>query len=176
MRRIVDSLMSIKIKIILIITTIVFLSSLNFSYGSVLLQNKQSPGKVIFITGSCSSGKTYMAKILTKKLDARFFAFDETVMPVVLKEFIKKHYGRLFGFFINKFITRNFSTASNLVSEKKKYKMQIKFYNDLRQGLADQPTRKMYRQAKKFALQGQNVVVESPLYLWSGVDFLNCLK
>ena len=39
-----------------------------------------------------------------------------------------------------------------------------------------EPTLKMYREVKNIALQGQDVVVESPLHLWDGVDFLSCLS
>ena len=169
------SLKFLRIRTILIIATFVFLGLVNSSCGSVLVQNTLPPGRIIFITGSCSAGKTSMARIIAQKLNAKSFAFDEYVMPIVFKKFIKKHYGKFLGFFINKLIARNFSTAVNLVSEKRKYKFQIKFYNDLRQGLADQPTKRMYREVKKVALQGQNVVVESSLYLGNGVNFLNSL-
>jgi deoxyadenosine/deoxycytidine kinase len=132
-----------------------------------------SPGKIIFITGSCSSGKSSMAKIIAQRLNARSFAFDEYVMPIVLKKFIRKHYGGLAAFFVNKFLMRNFFTTVSFLSEKKRYALQLKFYNDLKQGLAVEPTSRMYRHAKMVAMQGQNVVIESPLHIWDGVD---CLK
>lgn len=33
----------------------------------------------------------------------------------------------------------------------------------------------MYREVKKIAQQGRNVVVEAPLYLWEGIDLIQCL-
>jgi len=134
-----------------------------------------SPGRIIFISGSCSSGKSSMANIIAQKLHAKSFAFDEYVMPLILKKFITKHYGKFLAFFINGFVNRNFFTSIGLLSEKRKYKLQLKFFSDLQQGLGHEPTLKMYREVKNVALQGKNVVVESPLYLWGGVDFLSCL-
>lgn len=78
-------------------------------------------------------------------------------------------------FFINGLVMRNFFTSIDFLSEKKKHEMQIKFYNDLKQGLALEPTERMYREVKELALQGRNVVVESPLHLWEGVDLVSCL-
>jgi dephospho-CoA kinase len=135
-----------------------------------------SQGKIIFITGSCSSGKSSIAKIIAQKMDAKVFAFDEYVMPIVLKKFIANHYGKFLAFFISGLVMRNFFTTINLLGEKRKYAFQLKFYNDLQHGLATDPTSKMYREVKKTALQGKNVVVESPLYLWGGIDFISCLK
>jgi deoxyadenosine/deoxycytidine kinase len=134
-----------------------------------------TPGKVIFITGSCSSGKSSMARILSQKLDAQMFAFDEYVMPLILKKFITKHYGKFLAFFISGLVMRNFFTTINFLSEKRKYAFQKMFLDDLQNGLAVEPTSKMYREVKKTALQGKNVVVESPLYLWGGVNFLSSL-
>ena len=114
-----------------------------------------------------------MAKIIAQKLNAKLYAFDEYVMPIVLKRFIKKHYGSFVAFFVNKFVMRNFFSTVSFLSDKKKYELQVKFYNDLRQGLAVEPTSKMYKEVKSVAMKGQNVVVESPLHLWDGVD---CLK
>jgi chloramphenicol 3-O-phosphotransferase len=133
------------------------------------------PGRIIFVTGSCSAGKSSMANVIAQKLDAKSFAFDEYVMPEILKKFITKHYGKFVAFFVSGFVMRNFFTAIDFLSEKKKYAFQLKFYNDLREGMAIEPTRKMYREAKRVALTGRNVVIESPLYLWNGVDFLQCL-
>jgi chloramphenicol 3-O-phosphotransferase len=133
-------------------------------------------GRIIFVDGSCSSGKSSMAKIIAEKLHAKSFNFDEYVMPLILKKFITKHYGKFLAFFISGFVMRNFFKMINLLSEKKKYQFQKKFYNDLRDGLAIEPTLKMYRAVKKVALQGRDVVVESPIFLWDGVDFLDCLK
>jgi hypothetical protein len=116
-----------------------------------------------------------MARILAQKLNAKSYAFDEYVMPIVLKKFVTKHYGRFLAFFINGWIARNFFKFVTLLSDKTKYKMQVKFYNDLKGGMAIEPTSKMYREVKKVALQGHNVVVESPLFLWDGVDCLQSL-
>jgi chloramphenicol 3-O-phosphotransferase len=133
-------------------------------------------GRIIFVTGSCSSGKSSMAKVIAEKLHAKSFNFDEYVMPLILKKFITKHYGKFLAFFISGLVMRNFFKMVNLLSEKRKYEFQKKFYNDLKQGLAIEPTLKMYRAVKKVAQQGRDVVVESPIYLWDGVDFLDCLK
>jgi chloramphenicol 3-O-phosphotransferase len=133
-------------------------------------------GRIIFVTGSCSAGKSATSKVIAEKLHAKSFNFDEYVMPLVLKKFIIKHYGKFLAFFISGMVIRNFFKAINLLSEKKKYEFQKKFYDDLRGGLAVEPTLKMYREVKKLALQGHDVVVESPIYLWDGVDFLECLK
>ena len=99
-----------------------------------------SPGRIIFVTGSCSSGKSSMAKIIAQKLNAKLYAFDEYVMPIVLKRFIKKHYGSFVAFFVNKFVMRNFFSTVSFLSDKKKYELQVKFYNDLRQGHAVEPS------------------------------------
>jgi deoxyadenosine/deoxycytidine kinase len=147
----------------------------NDAYGDSALVNAV-PGKIIFVSGSCSSGKSSMAKILAEKLDAKSFAFDEYVMPLILKKFVTKHYGKFVAFFVSKFFMRNFFTSVDFLSEKQKYKFQMKFYNDLKQGMAIEPTKRMYREVKRFALQGKNVVVESPLFLWGGVDLLDCLN
>lgn len=77
-------------------------------------------GRIIFVTGSCSSGKSSMAKIIAQKLNAKFFNFDEYVIPLVLKKFITKHYGKFLSFFIGGFVMRNFFTAVNILSEKRK--------------------------------------------------------
>ena len=134
-----------------------------------------TPGKVIFLTGSCSAGKSSMARILAKKLNAKSFAFDEYVMPKVLKKFVTKHYGRFVAFFINGWVARNFFKTVTFLSEKKKHELQVQFYNDLKGGIAIEPTSRMYREVKKLAMQGHNVVVESPLFLWDGVDCLQSL-
>jgi chloramphenicol 3-O-phosphotransferase len=133
------------------------------------------PGKIIFISGSCSSGKSSLAKIVAQKLDAQMFAFDDYVMPLILKKFITKHYGKIMAFFISGLVMRNFFTTINFLSEKRKYAFQLKFYNDLQHGLAEEPTSQMYREVRKTAQQGKNVVVEAPLYLWGGVDLLSSL-
>lgn len=155
---------------------LLFSGELSVAQKAVQKQNSLPTGKIIFITGSCSSGKSSMANIIAQKLHAKSFAFDEYVMPLILKKFITKHYGKFLAFFINGFVSRNFFTSIGLLSEKRKYKMQLKFFSDLQQGLGYEPTVKMYREVKKAALQGHNVVVESPLYLWGGVDFLRCLS
>lgn len=139
-------------------------------------ENTISQGRVIFVTGSCSSGKSSMAKNIAQTLNAKSFTFDEYAMPLILKKFIQKHYGNFLAFFINGFVMRNFFTTVNFLSEKKKYELQKKFYNDLKSGMAIQPTLKMFREVKHLALQGENVVVEAPLYLWGGVDLLSCLS
>ena len=133
-------------------------------------------GHIIFINGSCSSGKSSISKILAQKLKAQYFAFDELVMPKILQKFIVKHYGPVLGFVINKFITPNFFSKVDFLSEKKKYQFQLKFLKDLEMGLADEPTRAMYRDVKKAAAEGKNVVVESPLFLFGGIELLNCLS
>jgi len=133
-------------------------------------------GRIIFVTGSCSAGKSSMAREIAQKLHAKSFNFDEYVMPLILKKFVEKHYGKFLAFFVSGLVMRNFFTAVNFLSEKSKYKFQIKFYNDLKEGMAIEPTLKMYRAVKRVALQGQDVVVESPLHLWDGVDFLSCLN
>jgi deoxyadenosine/deoxycytidine kinase len=137
---------------------------------------KEKQGKIIFVTGSCSAGKSSMAKEIAQKLNAKSFAFDEYVMPLILKKFVTKHYGKFLAFFVSGLVMRNFFTAMNFLSEKSKYKFQKKFYNDLKHGMAIEPTLKMYREVKNVALSGKNVVVESPLHLWDGVDFLSCLS
>jgi len=159
------------------LTCFFILTSLVFSVEALSSFYPTTPtqGKIIFVTGSCSSGKSSMAKIVAQKLNAKIFAFDEYVMPIVLKKFVKKHYGSFLAFFINGLVMRNFFTAVNLLSEKRKYALQKDFYEDLKQGLAIEPTSRMYREVKKVALQGQNVVVESPLYLWEGADCLSSL-
>ncbi len=138
-----------------------------------LSQEKQ--GRIIFVTGSCSSGKSSMAKVIAQKLNAKSFNFDEYVMPLVLKKFVEKHYGKFLAFFVSGLVMRNFFKFIDFLSEKSKYKFQKKFYDDLRQGIAIEPTSKMYREAKRIALQGQDVVLESPLHLWEGVDCLSSL-
>lgn len=132
-------------------------------------------GRVILVSGSCSSGKSSMAKVLAKKLDAKSIAFDEYVMPKVLKKFVRKHYGSFLAFFVNGFVMRNFFSTINFLSDKKKYELQKKFYADLKEGIAVEPTSKMYMEVKKYALRGRNVVVEAPLYLCEGVNCLSSL-
>jgi deoxyadenosine/deoxycytidine kinase len=132
-------------------------------------------GKIIFVTGSCSSGKSSMVKILAQKLNAKIFTFDEYVMPRVLKKFITKHYGRFLAFFISGLVMRNFFTTINFLSDKRKYAFQKMFLDDLGHGLADEPTSRMYREAKKVAFQGNNVIIESPIYLWGNINFLSSL-
>ncbi|MBD3232079.1 hypothetical protein GF322_05495 [Candidatus Dependentiae bacterium] len=132
-------------------------------------------GKIVFVTGSCSSGKSSLVDCLSKKINAKVFKFDDYVMPMIIKKFVEKHYGKLAVFFVNNFMMRNFFTTINFLSEKRKYELQKKFYADLQQGLADEPTRKMYNAAVITAQKGNNVVIESPLFLWEGVDLLNNL-
>ncbi len=134
------------------------------------------PGQIIFVTGSCSSGKTSMAKIIAQKLNAKSFTYDDYVMPVVLKKFITKHYGKFLAFFISGLVMRNFFSFIDFLSDKRKYAFQKKFYKDIKEGLADEPTIHMYQEVKKAAQQGHDVVVESPIYLWGGIDFLQCLE
>lgn len=150
-----------------------------FGKSSKKLQPAALPikeGRIIFVNGSCSAGKSSIAKILAKQLNAQYFAFDERVMPKVLKKFIKKHYGSFLAFFINGIFMRDFFSSVDLVSEKKKYAYQKKFYKDLQEGLAVKPTSKMYRDVRNVAKSGQDVIVESPLYLWDGVDCLQSLS
>lgn len=176
-------LRSFRIKNILIVTSFLFLGlcskcadNPNILEKNTIEKSQTTPGKILFITGSCSSGKSSMATILAKKLNAEYFAFDELVMPVILKRFIVNQYGKFLGFFINNIFARNFSTAVNLVSEKRKLKYQMRFYKDLREGLADEPTSRMYNNAKRVAQQGKDVIIESPIYLIGGVNFLSNLS
>ncbi len=171
-------------RIFLLLVTGIFLTTL-FTYTYAKKNKKDAvvcstkvvtPGRIIFVSGSCSAGKSSMVNILAKKLDAQTFAFDEIVMPEILKKFITKHYGKVLSFFVSGVVMRNFFTAVDFLSEKQKYEFQVKFYNDLKDGMALEPTKKMYRAARQAALNGHNVVIESPLYLWNGVDFLSCLN
>jgi chloramphenicol 3-O-phosphotransferase len=167
---------SLTIRVFFVLLLCVFLDWVFVCSKSEVNKKNFAPGKIIFVSGSCSSGKSSMAKFIAQKLDAKSFAFDEYAMPLILKNFITKHYGKLIAFFVSSLVMRNFFTSVNFLSEKQKYKFQMKFYNDLRQGMALEPTRRMYREVKKIALQGENVVVESPLFLWGGVDLLSCLS
>jgi dephospho-CoA kinase len=133
-------------------------------------------GRIIFITGSCSAGKSSMSRIVAQKLQAKYFAFDEYVMPLILKKFITKHYGKVLAYFVSGMVMRNFFSSVNLLSEKSKHKFQLKFLADLRAGMAVEPTSKMYKEAKKVAALGQDVVVESPIFLFDGVTCLESLK
>lgn len=134
--------------------------------------SKKRCGKVILVSGSCSSGKSSMARIIAQKLNAKSYAFDDYVMPQVLKGFIKKHYGSVLAFFISGFVMRNFFTAVSFLSEKRKHDFQQKFYNDLENGLAFEPASRMYREIKRVALSGCDVVVEAPMFLGERVDCL----
>jgi len=165
---------SLNKRIILVMLTL-WMSVVAQVTRSTLTDVAPKPGRIIFITGSCSSGKSSMAKIIAKKLDAKSYEFDEYVMPLILKKFVVKHYGNFWGFFINGIFARNFFSTINLLSEKSKYRYQMKFFKDLREGLAIEPVTQMYREAKSVALRGQDVIVESPIYLWHGVDFISCL-
>lgn len=140
------------------------------------LSDKAPQGRVIFITGSCSAGKTSLSKMLAEELGAKFFAFDEHVMPVLLKKMIDKSIGKFFSFFLAKTIMRNFFSYVNLLSQKKKYEFQQKFYQELERGIAIPPTIQMYSQARNIALQGQDVVVEAPLHLGEKIDCLSSLS
>lgn len=133
--------------------------------------NEKSQGRVILVSGSCSSGKSSMAKIIAQKLNAKSFAFDEYVMPIVLNKFIQKHYGKILAFFISGFVMRNFFTTVGFLSEKRKYEFEQKFYADLKSGMADEPITKMLKEVKDLAMQGRDVVVESPISLFGGVEF-----
>jgi len=153
-----------------------------FSQSSVAKNIKKTsyesckPGRIIFITGSCSAGKTSIAKIIAERLDAKYFAFDELVWPATLKKFIAKHYGKLVAWFVSDVVKRNFFSSVDGLSEKTKYKFQKKFLADLQDGLAVKPIIRMYKKAKEAANQGYDVVVESPLFLFEGVNFLESLK
>lgn len=145
--------------------------------GSIrTIKDTLSPGRVIVVTGSCSSGKSSMAKIIAEKLNAQSFAFDEYAMPKILEKFIQKHYGKFLAFFISGIAMRNFFTSIDFLSEKRKYELQKKFYKDLREGLAVKPTAKLYCKVRDAALKGKNVVVEAPFFLWEDVDCLNGLE
>lgn len=134
------------------------------------------PGNVIFVTGSCSSGKSSISTIVAQKMNASYCAFDEFVMPLVLKKFIEKQYGKVLGFIITKLLMGNFFSLVGLLSDKQKYAFQKKFYDELKGGIAQEPTRKMYREVRKVAQAGRPVVIEAPLHLGEGVDCLSCLS
>ena len=59
------------------------------------LSHESQKGRIIFVTGSCSSGKSSMSQIIAQRLNAQYFAFDEYVMPLILKKFVTKHYGKV---------------------------------------------------------------------------------
>ncbi|MFA5306754.1 MAG: hypothetical protein WC365_04870 [Candidatus Babeliales bacterium] len=154
-----------------------FLIFISLACGlSASLEQTEKQGRIIFISGSCSSGKSSIVKILAHELNAKTFTFDEYVMPLILKKFITKHYGRFLAFFISGLVMRNFFTTVNFLSDKRKYAFQKMFLTDLEEGLALEPTLRMYREVKKAALQGHDVVVESPLYLWGSISFTSCLS
>lgn len=154
-----------------------FLVFISITCGlSASLEQAEKQGRIIFISGSCSSGKSSIVKILAHELNAQTFTFDDYVMPLILKKFITKHYGRFLAFFISGLVMRNFFTTVNFLSDKRKYAFQKMFLNDLEEGLALEPTLRMYREVKKTALQGHDVIVESPLYLWGNINFLSCLS
>lgn len=134
------------------------------------------PGKIIFITGSCSAGKSSIASIVAQRLNAKSFAFDELVMPVIMKKFIAKHYGKVVAALVTTMLGRNFFSSVSGLSEKTKYKYQKKFLADLKDGLGVEPTSAMYEKAKKAALAGHDVVVESPLFLFDGVTCFKSLE
>ena len=133
-------------------------------------------GRIIFITGSCSSGKSSLARLVAQDLNAPYYAFDEYVMPIVVKKMVEKTVGKFFAFFITKLVVRNFFTFVGLLSEKRKYAFQKKFYDELKKGIAIEPTIKMYNEVRRVALSGQDVVVEAPLHLGDGVDCLRSLS
>lgn len=129
-----------------------------------------SPGRVIFITGSCSSGKSSLSKIVSQELNANYFAFDEYVMPRMMKKMVEKRVGKILAFFVTKLFMRNFFTFVGFLSDKTKYEFQKQFLEELRGGIAIEPTLRMYQQVRYIALQGQDVVIEAPLHLGDGID------
>ncbi len=164
------------VSIILVVSVIFFFPSSSASQPENITSEPAAPGRIIFITGSCSAGKSSIAKIIADRLDAKYFAFDEYVLPIVLKKFITKHYGKLLSKLLSGIVIRNFFSAVNFLSEKTKHKFQKKFLADLQAGLAVEPTTRMYKEVKKLVEQGYDVLVESPLFLLQGVSFLESLK
>ncbi len=144
--------------------------------GSLLVEPATPQGRVIFITGSCSSGKSTLARNIAQNLNAKYFAFDEYVMPIVLKKMIATHVGSFFAFFLTKLLMHNFFTLIGFLSDKRKYAFQKKFYADLQRGIAIEPTIKMYRAARNVALQGKDVIIEAPLQLGDKIDCLSSLS
>ena len=78
------------------------------------------------------------------------------------------------AFFITKILSG--FTLIGFLSEKRKREAQIKFYDELKKGLAIGPTKRMYQDVRKLALAGRNVVVEAPLHLGDGVDCMASLS
>lgn len=147
-----------------------------FGDGGNVHSAQRVQGRVILITGSCSSGKSSLARLVAQDIDASYFAFDEYVMPIVLKKMVEKTVGKFVAFFITKLVVRNFFRFVGLMSDKKKYKFQKKFYNELKNGIAIEPTMKMYRAVRSVAESGRDVVIEVPLQLGDGVDCLSSLS
>jgi len=139
---------------------------------------KRAPasGRVIFVTGSCSSGKSSLARSIAQHLDAKSYAFDEYVIPIITRKMVEKEVGTVPAFFITRVLSFNGFTLMRLLSEKRKHEYQLKFYAELKKGLAIGPTTKMYQEVRKVALTGRNVVVEAPLHLGDGVDCMQSLS
>lgn len=133
-------------------------------------------GRVIFITGSCSSGKSSLAQSVAQKLNAKYFAFDECVMPRVLNKMIARYVGSFFAMLVTKLFMRNFFSLIGFLSDKRKYAFQKKFYKELEKGIAFQPTVMMYKKVRAQALQGHTVIVEAPLLLGDSIDCLSSLS
>jgi chloramphenicol 3-O-phosphotransferase len=147
------------------------------AYGEKNTKTSRVPekkGRIIFVTGSCSSGKSSLARLIAQQLDAKFFAFDECVIPVLTRKMVEKEVGKVPAFFITKIF--NGFTLIGFLSEKRKREAQIKFYDELKKGLAIGPTKRMYQDVRKLALAGCNVVVEAPLHLGDGVDCMASLS
>lgn len=134
------------------------------------------PGRIIFITGSCSAGKTSLAKIIAKNLKAESFAFDEFAMPIIIKRFIAKYHGKLVAKIVIGIAMHKFFSSVSVLREKTKHKFKRKFLADLKRGLAIEPTIRMYEKVKETVSKGYDVVVESPLCLFNGVTCFECLE
>ena len=59
-------------------------------------------GRIILITGSCSSGKSTLARNIANKLNAKYFAFDEYVMPIILNNIIAQYVGKPLAYLLTK--------------------------------------------------------------------------
>jgi len=70
--------------------------------------NVIQPGRIIFITGSCSAGKSSLTKLVAQQLHAKTFAFDEYVIPKVLNNLMEQYVGKLFASFFTTILMRNF--------------------------------------------------------------------
>jgi len=168
-------------KKIAFLSSVVIGFTVSFSVLTVLSKNSSEKtdikrGRVVFVTGSCSSGKSSLARVIAQKLKAKSYAFDEYVIPILARKMVEKEVGKPLAFFITRVLPFNFFTLVGFLSEKRKYEYQLKFYAELKNGFAIAPTKKMYEQVRKNVLAGRNVVVEAPLHLGDGVDCTESLS